>query len=140
MRTAVCVFVMLDVLITTSSMDTEYRQLRMVNRLTEVNPKPNFNNENENPDPTHVKTKVGAKPRTPLGKAKGRAKAGLKSAVKGDLNPTDVKIKVGAKPFMPPVGPKIAVKGQIGAIKPVPEEMGSPVAPKAKVTGKAKAP
>jgi len=36
MRIAICAFVMMDVLITASSMDTEYRYLRMVNRLTEA--------------------------------------------------------------------------------------------------------
>jgi len=40
MRVAICAFVMLEVLATASSMNTEGRQLRMVNRLTEADPKP----------------------------------------------------------------------------------------------------
>merc|ERR1740124_252198 len=57
MRVAICAFVMLEVLATASSMNTEGRQLRMVNRLTEANPKPKPDDRIEATNPTVINKK-----------------------------------------------------------------------------------
>merc|ERR1740136_87922 len=48
---------MLEVLATASSMNTEGRQLRMVNRLTEANPKPKPDDRIEATNPTVINKK-----------------------------------------------------------------------------------
>jgi len=57
MRVAICAFVMLEVLATASSMNTERSQLRMVNRLTEANPKPKPDDRIEATNPTVINKK-----------------------------------------------------------------------------------
>jgi len=57
MRVAICAFVMLEVLATASSMNTERSQLRMVNRSTEADPKLKSNNGIEATNPTVINKK-----------------------------------------------------------------------------------
>jgi len=145
MRVAICAFVMLEVLTTASSMNTEHRQLRKVNRLTEAKPKPKFNDE-IGANPTNVINKegiIGAKPKV---KITLKVKAPKFNDEIG-ANPTNVINKegiIGAKPkvkitlkakapniFLPKVKPpkvKVSVKGKTPS---------KPAVPKAKVTAKA---
>jgi len=132
MRIAIlCAFVMLDVRTTTSSMDTEHRQLRMVNRLTEA-----------------TKTVIKPAVKATVPKNKPVTKTGLKINVgvkkpepKESGFPVAPKVKVTAKvsvkALVKPPGLEVNLKIGEVAKKPVPKEMGSLVAPKAKVTAKA---
>jgi len=153
MRIAIlCAFVMLDVRTTTSSMDTEHRQLRMVNRLTEATKtviKPAVKATVPKKKPvlkTGIEVKVGVK--KPVSKESGspvapKAKVTAKVGATAPKTPSTkvmvgkVGIKIGGavkKPVVKQMG-NLHIGGAV--IKPVPKEMGSPVAPKAKVTAKA---
>jgi len=101
MRVAICAFVMLEVLATASSMNTERSQLRMVNRLTEAKPKSKSNDEIGVAKPTNVIIKKGKT--VPELKAKSNVTPVDKGAVKATasketaLKPTAPKLPILSK-------------------------------------------
>jgi len=111
MRVAICAFVMLEVLATASSMNTEGRQLRMVNRLTEADPEPKSDDviEATNPKDIIKKGETVAKPEkkitgTPVDKVAVKGKIIFKVSKKSAGSPVD---KAAVKrPTLKLVGPK----------------------------------
>jgi len=103
MRVAICAFVMLEVLATASSMNTEGRQLRMVNRLTEANPKPKPDDRIEATNPTVINKKGETV-------AKAEKKIAGTPADKVAVKDTVLKVTVAKKIAGSPVD-KAAVKG-----------------------------
>jgi len=110
MRVAICAFVMLEVLATASSMNTEGRQLRMVNRLTEADPEPKSDDviEATNPKDIIKKGETVAKPEkitgTPVDKVAAKGKINVKVSKKSAGSPVD---KAAVKrPTLKLVGPK----------------------------------
>jgi len=86
MRVAICAFVMLEVLATASSMNTEGRQLRMVNRLTEADPKPKSDDVIGDPNLTNAIIKKGetvAKPEVKIAGTRVDKVAVKPTALKG---------------------------------------------------------
>jgi len=116
MRVAICAFVMLEVLTTASSMNTEHRQLRMVNRLTEANPKSESNDDIGDSNPTNDIIKK------------------VKTVPNPNVKITDTHVdKVAPKPTAPNVFlPKVITPVDKGAVKATAskETASKPTAPK----------
>jgi len=55
--------------------------IKVTAKKTTVKAKPTFNNENEDPNPTNVKTEVVAKPAAPTDKGMIKVKSGPKAKV-----------------------------------------------------------
>jgi len=111
MRVAICAFVMLEVLATASSMNTEGRQLRMVNRLTEADPEPKSDDviEATNPKDIIKKGETVAKPEkkitgTPVDKVAVKGKIIFKVSKKSAGSPVDKAAVKGTRTKL--VGPK----------------------------------
>jgi len=98
MRVAICAFVMLEVLATASSMNTERSQLRMVNRLTEADPGPESNDgiEATNPKVIIKKGETVAKPEKKI-----TGTPADKVAVKDTVLKVTVAKKIAGSPFDP---------------------------------------
>jgi len=111
MRVAICAFVMLEVLATASSMNTERSQLRMVNRLTEANPKPKPDDRIEATNPTVINKKG-------IHVSKAEQKIAGTPADKVAVKDTVLKVTVAKKIAGPPVDrAKAAGNAAIGAAK-----------------------